>query len=94
MNNQLVKVENPQAVGRASSPKVIEIHSVVQKPIKLNAILVSLLVLVLALLAFLPVRSRNSLSYVYYDRPLIVWVMENIQANFFIYDPTQLGIAK
>lgn len=94
MNRQLVKVENPQAVGRVSSPKVIEIHSVVQKPIKLNAILVSLLVLVLALLAFLPVRSRNSISYVYYDRPLIVWVMDNIQASFFIYDPTQPGIAK
>lgn len=93
MDRQLVKFQNQKAVEKASSPKVIEIHSVVQKPIKLNAILVALIVLALAILAFLPVRSR-SMSYVYYDRPLIVWLMDNIQASFFIYDPTQPGIAK
>lgn len=93
MNRQLVKFEGKQ-VEIAEPIKRIKIHSVVQKPIKLNAILVSLLVLVLALLAFLPVRSQNSMSYVYYDRPLIVWVIDNIQAHFFIYDPTQPGIAK
>lgn len=90
MSSQLVKFDD-RHIEKAAPLKVIEIHSVVQKPIKLNAILVSLIVL--ALLAFLPVRSR-SMAYVYYDRPLIVWLMDNIQASFFIYDPTQPGIAK
>lgn len=93
MNRQIVKVDD-RHIEEAAPMKLIEIHSVVQKPIKLNAILVSLIVLALAILAFLPVRSQNSMSYVYYDRPLIVWVLDNIQANFFIYDPTQPGIAK
>lgn len=90
MNRQLVKVDD-QHIEKTSPMKLIEIHSVVQKPIKLNAILVSLLVLVLALLAFLPVRTVTNVSYGWhYDRPLIVWAIDQAVEHLFIWDPAQV----
>lgn len=91
MNRQMVKVENTKAVEKASSPKVIEIHSLVQKPIKLNAILVSLIILALIILAMLPVRTVTNLTYGWhYDRPLIVWAADQVVEHLFIWDPAQV----
>ncbi len=90
MNRQMVKIDDPQIV--KASPKVIEIHSPVQRPIRLNAILVSLLVLLLALLAMVPVRDSTMFlsSGKFYERPLIVWVVDQVRENVFIWDPTQV----
>lgn len=90
MSSQLVKFDD-RHIEKASPLKVIEIHSVVQKPIKLNAILVSLLVLVLAILAFLPVRTVTNTYYGWhYDRPLIVWAIDQVVEHLFIWDPAQV----
>lgn len=90
MNKQMVKVDDRQ-VQKAAPLKLIEIHSVEQKPIKLNAILVGLLVLVLALLAMLPVRTVTNVYYgLHYDRPLIVWAIDQVVEHYFIWDPAQV----
>lgn len=90
MSRELVKV-NDQQVEKAAPLKLIEIHSVEQKPIKLNAILVGLLVLVLALLAMLPVRTVTNVYYgMHYDRPLIVWAVDQVIEHYFIWDPAQV----
>jgi hypothetical protein len=90
MDKQMVKFNNPRAVRKVSPTKIIEIHSVVQKPIRLNAILVSLIVLALVLLAMVPVRTKTNYYERYYERPLIVWVIDQVRENLFIWDPTQV----
>lgn len=59
------------------------------KPIN-RKVLVIMITVALVTLAMLPVRTMTNTYYgLYYQRPLIVWIIENIQENYFIWDPMQ-----
>lgn len=59
------------------------------KPVN-RKVLVIMITVALVILAMLPVRTMTNTYYGwYYQRPLIVWIIENIQENYFIWDPIQ-----
>lgn len=59
------------------------------KPIN-RKVLIIVITVALIVLAMLPVRTMTNIALGWYqERPLIVWIVENIQENYFIWDPAQ-----